>query len=223
VRGAGRTAAVALLVLAALAGAGCGKASSPSPAELALEREDLVFVVRALQSVQGESSDEVAATRAAWPQIYAGLARRRTGLYTPQIRNAIETASRLDLPTLFEPRPAASLTGPASGLTGLYRAFSGLASRGWKMIGGAIFQIEHGTPPAARFARDNIALYIESIYDAHYGLTQIGKQLRAAYAKLGGEEVFGEALGQDEVDALASAYSEASDRLEPQVQVKLGT
>jgi hypothetical protein len=223
VRVAVRAAAGALLVAATLAGAGCGKTSSPSPAELALEREDLVFVARALQSVQGESTDEVAATRAAWPQIYAGLADRRAGLYTPQIRNAIETASRLDLPTLFEPRPAASLTGPASGVTGLYRAFSGLAGRGWKMIGAAISQIEHGTPPAARFARDNVALYIDSIYDAHFGLAQIGKQLRAAYTKLGGQDVFGEALSQAEVDALAQAYSEASDRLEPHVQVALGT
>jgi hypothetical protein len=223
VRGAARAAALALLALGALAAGGCGKSSTPSPAELALEREDLVVVARTLQSVQGESAAEVAASRAAWPQVFAGLPRRRTGLYSPQIRAAIETASRLDLPTLFEPRPAAALTGPASGLTGLYRAFSGLAGRGWQMVGAAIFQMEHGTPAAARFARDNLALYIDSIYDAHFGLAQIGKQLRAAYAKLGGEAVFGEALRQAEVDALARAYSDAGARLEPHVQVKLGS
>jgi hypothetical protein len=77
VRVAARAAALALAGLAALAGSGCGKASMPSPAELALEREDLVFVARALQSVQGEATAEVVATRAAWPQIYAGLPRRQ--------------------------------------------------------------------------------------------------------------------------------------------------
>jgi hypothetical protein len=222
VRGAARAAALAILSVAVLAGAGCGKTSTPSPAELALEREDLVYVVRALQSVQGEAAAEVAATRAAWPQIFAGVGRRRSGLYTPKVRAAIDTASRLDLPTLFEPRPAASLTGPASGLTGLYRAFSGLTTRGWQMIGAAIYQIEHGSPPAARFARDNVALYVNGIYDAHFGLAQIGKQLRTAYTKLGGEAVFGEALSQSEVDSLAQAYSPASTHLDPQVQAKLG-
>jgi hypothetical protein len=223
VRGAARAAALALTGAALVGGAGCGKASTPSPAELALEREDLVYVARALQSVQGEAATEVAATRAAWPQVYAGVARRRSGLYTSQIRDAIETSGRLDLPTLFEPRPAAALTGPASGVTGLYRAFSGLAGRGWRMIGASIYQIEHGTPPAARFARENLPLYIDAVYDAHYGLAQIGKQVSAAYKKLGGEKVFGEALGQSEVDALAHAYSEDSVRLEPHVQVRLGS
>jgi len=55
------------------------------------------------------------------------------------------------------------------------------------------------------------------------GCPQIGKQLGAAYKKLGGEEVFGEALGQAEVDALVKAYSEATDRLEPHVQVQVGS
>ena len=46
------------------------------------------------------------------------------------------------------------------------------------MIGAAVYQIEHGTPPRARFARENVPLYIDSVYDAHFGLGQIGKQLR---------------------------------------------
>ena len=222
-RGAARAAALVLTGAALLGAAGCGRASAPSPAELALEREDLVFVARTLQSVQGEAAAEVAASRAAWPQLYAGLPPRSSGLYSPQIRSAIETAGRLDLPTLFEPRPAAALTGPASGITGLYRAYSGLATRGWQMIGATIGQIEHGKPSASRFARDNVGLYVDSIYDAHYGLAQIGKQLHAAYRRLGGEAVFGEALKQSEVDALEHAYSESSSQLAPRAQVKLGT
>jgi hypothetical protein len=152
-----------------------------------------------------------------------GLPRRSTGLYTPQVRAAIETAERLQLPTLFDEKQAAELTGEASSIAGLYRAFEGLASRGWQMIGSGIYQIEHGSPPSARFSRANVPLYIDSVYDGHFGLAQIGKKLQAAYKKLGGQTAFGVALTQAEVDALAAAYSEERNRLEPHVAVKLGS
>jgi hypothetical protein len=213
--------AAALLVLA-LALGGCGRASPQSPVQLALEREDLVVVSRALQGLQGQSEAETAATRAAWPLIAGGLADRETNLYPASVRAAIESAQRLSLPTILDERNAAALTGPAYGIAGLYREFTGLASRGWQMIGAAIYEIEHGTPHAAHFARLNSALYIDAVYDAHFGLAQIGKQLKAAYAKLGGQAVFGVALTQAEADALAAVYSEAHARLEPHVGVKLG-
>jgi hypothetical protein len=165
----------------------------------------------------------VASTKAAWPFIVNGLPQGREGLYRPQIRQAVETAERLALPTLFGERPAAGLTGPASGLAGLYRAFTGLSSRGWAMIGAAIYQIEHASPSAARFARANVALYIDGIYDGQFGLGQIGTHLLQAYNKLGGQTVFGVALRQPEVAALAGAYTEGRDRLEPHVGVKLGS
>ena len=215
--------AVALGAMLAIALAGCGKASPPSPAELALEREDLVVVCRALQSLEGQSEAEVAATRAAWPLIAGGLQRRSSGLYAPPVRAAIENAERLELPTLLGEREAASLTGPAYEIAGLYREFTGLAGRGWAMIGATIYQIEHGTPSAARFASANVPLYIDSVYDAHFGLAQIGKKLTSAYTKLGGGRVFGEALTPAEVDAIVDVYSEAHDRLQPHVTVKLGS
>jgi hypothetical protein len=219
---AARAAALLLLSAAALAAGGCGSGKHPSPAELALQREDLVFVCRALQSLEGQTQAEVAATKAAWPSIVDGLPAGGR-LYSPQIQTAIETAERLTLPTLLGERQAAALTGPASGIAGLYRAFEGLAGRGWQMVGATIYQIEHGPPPAARFAHANAALYIDSIYDAHFGLGQIGKQLQPAYERLGGEKVFGVALRQAEVNALVAAYSEAATRLEPHVAVKLGS
>jgi hypothetical protein len=206
-----------------LAAGGCGKATPPSAAELALEREDLVVVSRALQGLEGQSETEVEATRAAWPDFYRGPARRNSGLYTAVAREAIESAQRIELPTLLEERDAASLTGPAFGIASLYREFAGLASRGWAMIGASIYQIEHGTPSAARFARENIALYIDSVYDGHFALGQIGRQLLAAYAKLGGEPVFGVALTQAEANAIAAVYSQQRNRLEPHVGVKLGS
>jgi hypothetical protein len=182
-----------------------------------------VFAARALQSLEGQTNSEVAATRAAWPSLANGLPRGSTGLYTQQVRAAIETAERLQLPTLFDEQQAAELTGEASSIAGLYRAFEELASRGWEMTGSAIYQIEHGSPPSARFSRANAPLYIDSVYDGHFGLAQIGKKLQAAYKKLGGQPAFGVALTQAEVDALAAAYSEERDRLEPHVGVKLGS
>jgi len=221
------SARAALLVLllggAALCVGGCGGASHVGPAELALEREDLVSVCRALQSLQGQTEAEVAATNAAWPLIYDGLPARRSGLYAPQIRAAIEAAADLQLPTLLGEQQVAALTGPASSIAGLYRAFAALAGKGWQLVGAAIYQIEHGSPEAARFARANVALYIDSIYDAHFGLAQIGKQLTRAYKKLGGQDAFGVALDQAEVDELAVTYSEARVRLDPHVAVKLGS
>jgi hypothetical protein len=83
--------------------------------------------------------------------------------------------------------------------------------------------MEHGSPAAARFARENVALYIESVYDAHFTLAQVGKALLTGYRKLGGPAAFERALSQAEVDALARTYSEPTDRLHPHVAVRLGS
>ena len=91
------------------------------------------------------------------------------------------------------------------------------------MIGAAIEQIKHGSRAGARFARANVALYIESVYDAHFSLAQIGKQLVKGYKELGGEAAFGASLTQAEIDGLAATYSEATDRLYPHVGVRLGS
>ncbi len=222
-RAAARAAALLALGCVAVALAGCGGSSTTSPAELALEREDLVFVTRALQGVQPQTEAEVAATRAAWPLVVNGLPTGSSGLDRPRILTAVEESGRLVLPALLDERQAAALTGAAVGLAGLYRAYAGLASRGWEMIGAAIYQIEHGSPAAARFARANVDLYIESVYDSHFGLGQIGKQLAAAYKKLGGPTVFGTTLTQQQVDEVSQAYSQEHDRLNPHERVKLGS
>lgn len=165
----------------------------------------------------------MAATGVAWPSIVNGLPPGRRRIYTEQLAQAVEAGERLTLPPLFDEKQAAALTGPASGITGLYRTFVGLAGTSWRMIGAAVFQLEHGSPQAARFARANVALYIDSVYDAHFALGQISKQLVKGYKKLGGQETFGSALTQAEVDGLAATYDEAHDRLEPHVTVKLGS
>jgi len=139
------------------------------------------------------------------------------------IRAATASAASLKTPTLFAEHAVSGITGPGSQLAGSFRSFVLLSTRGWQLIDAAIDEIESGSASAARFARANVALYIESVYDAHFSLSQVGKQLLRAYTKLGGPPAFGASLTQQEVDALAQTYSEASDRLHPHDGVKFGT
>lgn len=212
-----------LLSGAAVALGACGGGSTVTPAVQRLEREDLIAVSRALRGPAGAANREVASSRAAWPLVANGLPADTRALPRPQLQAATEGAARMPLPPLFQEAREAELTGPAAGLAGDFRSYVVLSTRGWQMIGDAIDQIEHGSPPAARFARANVTLYIESVYDGHFALAQIGRQLLAGYQKLGGPAAFGGALTQQEVDALAATYSEANDRLHPHVGVRLGS
>jgi hypothetical protein len=221
-RGLGRLALAALALL--IVGCGSTTSKATTPAALKLERDDLAAAARALQSVQAPVAREVAATKAAWPLIAGGLPANvgaLSGSSAPA--RAVASATRLPIPALFSEAQARALTGPASQLAGLYRSYALLSTRGWKLLDAALRQIESGTPAASRFARENAALYIESIYDAHFTLAQIGKKLTAAYAKLGGSADFGATLSQAQLQALARTYSEASDRLHPHVTARLGS
>ena len=179
---------------------------------------------RALRGVQAPVASAVAASKAAWPLIANGLPGEVSALaHSSQLAAAASSAERLRLPALFGEAQARSLTGPASQLAGLYRSYALLSARGWKLLAAALTQIESGSPAVARFARGNAPLYIESIYDAHFTLAQIGKKLLAGYEKLGGADAFGASLTQAEANALAHSYSEASDRLHPHDAVRLGS
>jgi hypothetical protein len=217
-------AALALATLAIVLAGGCaGSSPQATPAALALEREDLAATSRALRKLQAPVARSVAATKAAWPLIANGLPGD-VGVVSrsPAATRAASTSAQLRLPALFDESRARALTGPSSQIAGLVRSYALLDARGWKLLGASIAQIQSGTPTAARFARANAPLYIESIFDAHFTLAQIGKKLRAGYDNLGGPSAFGAALTKAEVDALANAYSEASDRLHPHVGVRLG-
>ncbi|MFI4991440.1 MAG: hypothetical protein ACHQHO_11080 [Solirubrobacterales bacterium] len=216
-------AAGACLCVAAVAGCG-GSSKASTPAALKLQREDLVAISHALQRMQAPVAREVAATKAAWPLIANGLPDEITSVTrSPQARRAAASAAALQLPAVFSEAQARTLTGPASQISGLVRSYALLDARGWKLLDAGFAQIESAPPANARFARENAPLYIESIYDAHFTLAQIGKKLLAGYEKLGGAGDFGSALTQAEVSALAQAYSEASDRLHPHVGVRLGS
>lgn len=166
---------------------------------------------------------EVAAAKAAWPLVLDGLPAHPSAAWRAAIGLADRRASAMRLPALFEERQAASLTGPASGLASTFRSFGVLSTRGWRLIDAAGGEVQHGDALAARFARENVALYVECVYDAHFALAQLGKRLLSAYKTLGGTHAFGSSLTQAEVDGLADFYSQASDRLQPRARVRLGS
>ena len=215
--------ALAGVVLLALVLAGCGGAASKqsTPAALKLQREDLVAASKALGESESSIATEVAASRKLWPQIAGASTASLSAL--PRSPRDAEALARLPVPALFGETQARSLTGPASQIAGLFRPSALLSTRGWQMLLAGSEQIQSGSAKAARFARENAPLYVESIYDGHFALAQIGKKLLAGYEKLGGPSSFGASLTQAQVDALARAYSEPSIRLYPHVRVRLGS
>jgi hypothetical protein len=192
------------------------------PAELALSREHLIAAVHALESVRAPVAREVTATKSVWPAIAKGLPASPAPLRT-QIEAAASSASLLRVPVPFGETESRALTGPSVAIAGTYRVFAVLARSAWQLFAAQARAIEAGSPGAASFARQNIALYVESIYDAHYALAQIGKKVRKAFHDLGGPRAFGSALTQSQADALGSFYSEATARLTPRAATKLGS
>jgi hypothetical protein len=215
--------AALLLVSSAVVVAGCGSGRSSTPAELKLQREDLIAVVHALRSSEAQVGREVTDAKVAWPLVADGLPTKISPSVRLPIAAAGASAAKIELPALLREAPVTALTGPASQLAGIFRTFTALATRGWALIGAAVGQIEHGRATSARFARMNVALYIESVYDSHFNLAQIDKKLHTGYRKLGGPTAFGGALTESELDGVADFYSEATSRLHPHVGVRLGS
>jgi hypothetical protein len=219
---AGAAAAGATGLLAGCGGSGSG---ASTPAAERLQREDLVAVAHGLRQAEASTAREMAAARVAWPLVANGLSA--TDTIPPATRRALSDASlaarAIVLPPLMGETQVRSLTGPAAGISGLYRTFHGLTGRGWTLTAAAGEEIDGGPAAAARFARENVALYIDSVYDGHFDAGLVGKSLLAGYTKLGGARAFGAALTQAEVSALAAAYSPASEQLHPHPGVKLGS
>jgi hypothetical protein len=221
--------AALLLILSGAAGAGgalagCGgkRKVVASPAAQMLQREDFVVISHGLREAEGSVEREMAAAKIAWPLVANGLPLSIPTRTRVAVASASKTAQAIVVPAPMSEAQARSLTGPAAGIASLFEPFQRLTERGWTLTGAAADEIASGTPAAARFARENVALYIDSIYDGHFDATLIGKSLLAGYKKLGGAASFGGALTQTEVDALARAYSPATERLHPHSAVKLG-
>jgi hypothetical protein len=206
----------------ALAGCADTRSVAASPAAQRLQREDLVAVSRGLREAEGSAKREMAAAKIAWPLVANGLPPSISTTMRVAVASTSRAAQAIVVPALMSEAQARSLTGPAAGIASLFEPFQRLTERGWTLTGAAADEIASGTPAAARFARENVALYIDSIYDGHFDATLIGKSLLAGYKKLGGAKDFGTMLGAAEVDALARAYSPATEQLHPHSAVKLG-
>jgi hypothetical protein len=227
-----RGALLCLGVLLAAAGllAGCGGGSTSAvasaPAAERLQRSDLVAVARSLRLAEPSARHETAAAKVAWPLVANGL----PATISPATLTALATASRaagaIVAPPLMLKPQSRSLTGPAAGIAGLFQSYTGLTARGWTLTHAAAQEIATGSPTAARFARENVALYIDSVYDGHFLGGLIGKSLLKAYTALAGTgatSAFGASLSPAEVTALAQAYSPAALQLHPHAGVKLGS
>jgi hypothetical protein len=172
-----------------------------------------VRVVDGLISAEPGIEREVAASRSAWPAIASGLPASFSSSLQRHVTAATARAGALPQPSFLA--LAKQLTGPASGLAALYESFARLAERGWQLTDASIASISSGSPIAAHFARENSSLYIDSIYDAHFDLSLIGKSVVKGYERLAVPHSFGPKLTQAEIDRLASAYSIPAVRLVP--------
>jgi hypothetical protein len=221
-RSSRKAAALPALGLALLVAGGCGSGSSGTQASRRLQREDLIASVHVLAKAQPAVAAEAAASRAAWPLVANGVPSELSAADRARITAARHGVDGLHVPGIFGQHKAAGLTGPGAALAGAYDGFVGLSWTGWRMLDFTLKAAEKGGS-AASFERANAPLYIESIYDGHFNLSQVGKKLLAGYQALGGAAAFGHALTQAEVDRLAAAYSEAALRLHPHPGVKLGS
>ena len=177
----------------------------------------------ALARAQAPVAAETAASRRAWPLVANGLPTALSPTLSQDVQSAAAAAAAVAAPAPLTEAQVRALTGPAAEVAGLFRNYTLLTARGWRMIAAAISEIERGTPAAARFARENVALYIDSVYDGHFTLAQVARKLSAGYRALGGASAFGPALSPAAVGALASAYSESSERLHPHAGVRFGS
>jgi hypothetical protein len=212
------TGALAITLLA-----GCGSGKPPTSAQLALERADLIAVVHGLQGLEGQLKGAARKTRAAWPYVVNGPSGGELRLGGAEVAQAAASAAAISVPAVLGEAQSAELTGPGSPIAGVFRTFIGLVPVGWKLIDASLAEIQRGPPVAARFARETVALYIESVYDGFFSLGQIGKKVGDGFKALGAEREFGASLTAAEVKALEGAYSEASFRLQPHAGVKLGS
>jgi hypothetical protein len=210
---------------AAVGLAGCGGGKATSARELRLQREDLLAASRALRQAEASVSAELAASKQAWrlvangpPQEAGRLANARAA-----VEAAARSAGQVRVPAPFSEDHLRGLTGPAAAVGGLFHSYAVLAQRGWSLIAYSMRQIQSGPGATARFARENVPLYIESVYDAHFALAHVGKKLHDGYLHLGGADAFGASLTPAEVERLTRAYSEEPVRLHPHVGVRLGS
>lgn len=198
--------ALAGVVLALVLGGG----SSPTAAELGQRRAHLVFVTDGLLEAEGEVRRELRTTTAAWPSIAHGLPAHPGSRLTVQAGAARSAAEAMASPKFV--LALDELAGPATGIARLFNSSQLLLGSGWEHISAAL-DAPAGSA-AARFLRANCDVYIESIYQGVFDLSEIGERLEAAYVALGGAKLFGSSLTLRKLKTIVSTYS-PSVQLEP--------
>jgi hypothetical protein len=127
----------ALTAGAATVGAvGCG-GHQPRPAVLRLERVDLVLVAHTLGQLEVATHSEVAVARTAWPELAHGLPRNPSPATQLATATAAHRAAAISLPG-YVTTEAGGLTGPATALAGLLKAYAVLTQRGWRFLAAAL-------------------------------------------------------------------------------------
>ncbi len=207
-RGAGIRVAALLVALGAIASplSGCGS-KRHNPLELKLERIDLALLGRRLIAAESPIKQEMKSAKEAWPSLYGGLRSGISRSLEASVRTADMHASSLGAPPYLE--EVRKLTGPGSGVDGLYKTFWSLDRDGWSTVEATIDSIRRGPKASASFRRANVGIYIQAIYDAHYDISIVGKDLKLGYERLGGEKLFGKSLTATQVEAIARFYSPA--------------
>ncbi len=224
------TGRLAILILAAGLActiAACGATTTrtnsttqPSSPDIALQRTDFLLVTQALQHARESVRLEVAASRSPWSLIARGLPAVISPSLRAQIAAASSRASHIQAPPFMAyPQGAAAsftreLTGPASGIAGLFQSYASLSGRGWEILAADTQTINGGGPANTRFVQANIDLYLACVYDGHFDLGLIGKALTDGYRKLSSNGGFGNELTPEQISSLADFYS-TSLRLEP--------
>jgi hypothetical protein len=204
------TLALALAIGGILVGVLLGGGRSPTQAELGQRRAHLAFVARGLRSVEPRVRHELATARAAWPAIAHGLPSSPAEGVLAKVQAAMEAVEAVPPPRFVS--LIGELAGPAISIAQLFRFSQALVTAGWQHVESAL-SASAGTP-AARFARANSSLYIESIYQGMFKLSEIGPRLQAAYLQLGGAQLFGTKLTHARIRSIAGTYG-PSDKLKP--------
>jgi hypothetical protein len=216
-----RRAPVAATLILALAITGCGKhRASDTSTNLPLQRTDLVLVSGILRTAEPSVSRAVDTSRYPWSLIAHGLPAKLPDGLRERVARAARSASEIRARRFMTTVPRVTynqnpvLTGPGAGIAGLFQKYATLSQRGWSLTEASIEEIEHGRAATAGFLRSNARLYVACIYDGQFDLSLIGKNLRRAYERLGGERAFGGTLPQAQLEALANFYDKPL-RLQP--------
>ena len=208
-----RYAALLLLSCAAIAAAGCGVGEGterhPSCGSSAKTSSTVAHALQRAQADSRRARSRPPRRHGRW--WLTAFPRTRPRSPAHRFSQPLSSAAKLRRAgARFRKDSRRMLTGPGAQLAGLLPELR--APDGPRLADDRLGDRSDRTrlAAAARFARANVALYIESVYDAHFTLAQIGKRLlgRLQQARRRHRRS-GRRSRRRKSDALAAGYSEA--------------